>query len=151
ATREYTRAMYAAHTSVIQRNLHNFEYRKAKAKFKKDIFKAMNDAIENYTFDIRTSSKANVDTDIMITENEVPIDHKGKGRQCFIKTEFALRDRGNTLDVLLLEEPENHLSHVHMRRLIDRIKESVKKQIFVATHSSFIATRLNLKKVLILS
>jgi hypothetical protein len=46
---------------------------------------------------------------------------------------------------------ENHLSHVHMRKLIERIRASVKKQLFVATHSSFIATRLNLKKVLILS
>jgi putative ATP-dependent endonuclease of the OLD family len=38
-----------------------------------------------------------------------------------------------------------------MHKLIDRIRESVKKQLFLATHSSFIATRLNLKKVLILS
>src|SRR5690606_20798876 len=32
-----------------------------------------------------------------------------------------------------------------------RIRTSVKKQLFVATHSSFIATRLNLRKVMILS
>jgi hypothetical protein len=56
-----------------------------------------------------------------------------------------------TLDVLLLEEPENHLSPVHMKKLIERIRASKRKQLFIATHSSFIATRLNLKKVLILS
>lgn len=151
ATREYTRSMYAAHASVAQRNLHAFEYRKAKAKFKEDIFKTMNDALEGYKFDVRTSPKANVETDIIITEDDIPVDGKGKGRQCFIKTEFALRNQEHSLNVLLLEEPENHLSHIHMRKLIERIRTSVKKQLFVATHSSFIATRLNLTKVLILS
>jgi len=151
ATREYTRSMYAAHANVVQRNLHSFEYRKAKSKFKEDVFKAMNDALDTYKFDVRTSPKASVETDIIITEGDIPIDSKGKGRQCFIKTEFALRNREHALDILLLEEPENHLSHVHMHKLIARIRESVKKQLIIATHSSFIATRLNLKKVLILS
>ncbi|MFP1742907.1 ATP-dependent nuclease [Lonsdalea quercina] len=151
ATREYTRAMYAAHASVIQRNYHSFEYRKAKSKFKEDVFKVMNDSLDTYKFDVRTSPKANIETDIVITESNIPIDSKGKGRQCFIKTEFALRNHEHALDVLLLEEPENHLSHVHMHKLIERIRASVKKQLFIATHSSFIATRLNLKKVIILS
>lgn len=151
ATREYTRSMYAAHASVAQRNLHGFEYRKAKAKFKDDIFKTLNDGLDAYKFDIRTSPKASVETDIIITEDNIPVESKGKGRQCFIKTEFALRNREHALHVLLLEEPENHLSQVHMRKLIERIRSSVKKQLFIATHSSYIATRLNLRKVLILS
>jgi len=151
ATREYTRSMYAAHATVVQRNLHSFEYREAKSKFKNSVFKEMNEALDTYKFDVRTSPKASVETDIIITEGNIPIDSKGKGRQCFIKTEFALRNRKHVLDVLLLEEPENHLSHVHMCKLIERIRASEKKQLFIATHSSFIATRLNLKKVLILS
>jgi putative ATP-dependent endonuclease of the OLD family len=151
ATHEYTRSMYAAHASVVQRSGHSFEYRKAKLKFKDDVFGEMNKALDTYKFDVRRSPKASVETDIIITEGDIPIDSKGKGRQCFIKTEFALRNREHALDVLLLEEPENHLSHVHMRKLIERIRASEKKQLFIATHSSFIATRLNLKKVLILS
>lgn len=151
ATREYTRHIYAAHATVVQRNLHSFEYRKAKSKFKEDVFKEMNEASGTYKFDVRTSPKASVEADIIITEGDIPIDSKGKGRQCFIKTEFALRNREHALDALLLEEPENHLSHVNMRKLIERIVASEKKQLFVATHSSFIATRLNLRKVLILS
>jgi putative ATP-dependent endonuclease of the OLD family len=151
ATREYTRSMYSAQATVAQRNRHSLDYRDAKSEFKTNSFKAMNEALDTYKFDIRTTPKANVETDIIITEDDIPIDSKGKGRQCFIKTEFALREREHALDVLLLEEPENHLSHVHMRKLIDRIRSSVKKQLFIATHSSFVATRLNLKKVLILN
>jgi putative ATP-dependent endonuclease of OLD family len=43
------------------------------------------------------------------------------------------------------------LSTVNLNKIIDRIDASTKKQLFIATHSSFIATRLNLKNVLILS
>jgi putative ATP-dependent endonuclease of OLD family len=151
AAREYTRSMYAAHASTAQRNMHGFEYRKAKAKFKNEVFGTMNDTLDAYKFDVRTSPKASVDTDIIITENNIPVDSKGMGRQCFIRTEFALRDQEHALHVLLLEEPENHLSQVHMRKLIDRIRASTKKQLFIATHSSVIATRLDLRNVLILS
>lgn len=151
ATSAYTRSMYAAHASVEDRNLYGFEYRRAKARFRDEILKELNASLGSYRFDVRTSPKASLETDIIITEGDIPIDRKGKGRQCFIKTEFALRDREHVLDVVLLEEPENHLSHVLMKQLIERIRTSTKKQLFVATHSSFIATRLNLKKVVILN
>lgn len=89
---------------------------------------------------------------MVITEDDIPIESKGKGRQCFIKTEFALQRRGSDrkLDVLLLEEPENHLSHSTMNRLIDRISQSSNKQLFIATHSSLISARLDLRKAILL-
>lgn len=151
ATREYTRSMYAANASVLERNRHGLEYRNAKTKFRDSVLKDINDKLPDYKFGVRSSPKASIETDIMITEGDIPIDNKGKGRQCFIKMEFAMREREHILDVLLLEEPENHLSHVHTRKLIDRISNANKKQIFVATHSSLICTRLNLKKAIILS
>ncbi|RDJ97379.1 ATP-dependent nuclease [Paraburkholderia lacunae] len=151
ATREYTRSMYLANASVLERNRHGLEYRNAKTRFRDAVLADINDKLPDYKFGVRSSPKASIETDIMITESDIPIDSKGKGRQCFIKIEFALRDREHTLDVVLLEEPENHLSHVHTRKLIDRISNATKKQIFIATHSSLICTRLNLQKAIILS
>jgi len=151
ATREYTRSMYVANATVLERNRHGLEYRNAKTKFRDNILREINNKLPDYKFGVRSSPKASIETDIMITEGDIPIDSKGKGRQCFIKIEFALRDREHTLDVLLLEEPENHLSHVHTRKLIERISSAKKKQIFIATHSSLICTRLNLQKAIILS
>ena len=151
ATREYTRSMYVANASVLERNHHRLEYRNAKIKFRDSVLEGINKKLPDYKFGVRSSPKASIETDIMITEGDIPIDSKGKGRQCFIKIEFALRDREHTLDVLLLEEPENHLSHVHTRKLINRISNATKKQLFIATHSSLICTRLNLQKAIILS
>ncbi|MDN8663725.1 ATP-dependent nuclease [Stenotrophomonas indicatrix] len=151
ANRDYTRAMYVAQSTPSERNKHAYQYRKAKRVFRDTSLKAMNDTIVDYKFDVRSSSKSSIESDLVITEDDIPIEGKGKGRQCFIKTEFALRNRESALDLLLLEEPENHLSHVHMHKLIERIDASKDKQLFIATHSSFIATRLNLRKVLLLN
>ncbi len=151
ATRIYTRTVYESNATVLERNRHGLEYRNAKTQFRDQILGDMNRKLSDFQFGVRSSPRASFETDMMITEGNIPIDSKGKGRQCFIKIDFALRDRGRSLDVLLLEEPENHLSHVNTRRLIDRIGTANRQQIFIATHSSLICTRLNLQKAIVLS
>ena len=113
----------------------------------------INGKLAEYKFSVRTNAKSNLEADLILTEDDIPIENKGKGRQCFIKTEFALRknEAEHSLDVLLLEEPENHLSHTNMKKLIQRISESDKKQLFIATHSNLICTRLGLRKAIILN
>lgn len=60
--------------------------RKHKQKFKDIVLKDLNDRISDYSFSIKTNSKSNLETDLTISENEI----ENKGKQCFIKTEFAL-------------------------------------------------------------
>lgn len=153
ATREYTKSIYAAHATVLDRNKHENEYRMSKSQFRDKALAEMNDELDEYKFSVRTSAKSNLETDLIITEDDIPIENKGKGRQCFIKTEFALRKNNSEhqLDTLLLEEPENHLSHTNMKKLIQRISESENKQLFIATHNSLICTRLGLLHAIILN
>jgi len=70
--------LHAANATAVQRKLHGFEYRKVQSKFKDDVFKAMNDTLDTCKFDVRTSPKASVETDIIITEGDIPIDSKGR-------------------------------------------------------------------------
>lgn len=58
------------------------------------------------------------ENDLMIYEDEIGIDSKGMGTQVFIKTDFALERAGDNVDVILFEEPENHLSHTNLRKLV---------------------------------
>jgi predicted ATP-dependent endonuclease of OLD family len=152
AAREYTRSIFAMHADVGNRSKLESAYRQSKGEFKTGQLKELNDKLVDYKFGVRTSAKANLESDLVITEDEIPIESKGKGRQCFIKTEFALSKKGagNRLDVLLLEEPENHLSHATMHQLIERIAQSANKQLFIATHSSLISARLDLRKAILL-
>lgn len=154
ATREYIKTIY--NSKIIdsaEKNKHQNEYRKYKSEFRNTVLSSLNERLESYKFGIRTDTKSNLQTDLSITEDDISIENKGKGRQCFIKAEFALQKNNaeQDLDVLLIEEPENHLSHTNMKKLIQRISESQNKQIFIATHNSLICTRLDLRKAVMLN
>jgi len=103
---------------------------------------------KKYEFSLKSHSKSSLENDLTIVENEIDIIHRGKGRQCFIKTEYALSKNENELDFILLEEPENHLSHLNMHLLIDRINLSKNKQLFITTHNNLISSRLDLRNAI---
>jgi len=151
AMREYIKSMYHINALGSEKRTHQNEYRKHKETYKTTVLAPLNNRIDNYAFAIRTSSKANLETDLTITEDNISIDNKGKGKQSFIKTEFALAKGSEKADLVLLEEPENHLSHLNMKRLIRRIKEAKQTQLFVTTHNTLVSTKLNLKKSILIN
>lgn len=153
ATREYVKTVYESFVESPQRLGLRNEFRQQKLAFKEEQLKAVNDRLVDYQFAVRTGAKSCLETELTITEEEIPLEHRGQGRQCFIKTEFALQrfGEGQELDILLLEEPENHLSHTNMKKLVNRISQSEAKQIFISTHNSLISTRLNLRNSVLLN
>ncbi|AQU82661.1 MULTISPECIES: ATP-dependent nuclease [unclassified Halomonas] len=153
ATREYIKTVYESLAEQNQRITLRNEYRLQKKKFVEETLERINKDIDKYQFSVRTGSKSNLEADLTITEDDIALENRGKGRQCFIKTEFALTRNGDgqSIDTLLLEEPENHLSHTNMKKLINRISNSEAKQIFIATHNSLISTRLDLRNTILLN
>ena len=89
-----------------------------------------------------------METVLSIYENSIALENRGSGMESLIKTRIAL-DKANGLDVILMEEPENHLSFSTLRKMLQQISDQQENsQIIVATHSNMIASRLNLKNVL---
>ena len=153
ATNSYIKTLYNSSVSSSEKNKHLFEYRNYKLNFRETILKDLNKKAGKgkYEFSIKSNTKSNLETDLTITEDNIDLQNRGKGRQCFIKTEFALQKNDNELDFILLEEPENHLSHIHMHNLIVRLNESKNKQLFIATHSNMISSRLDLRNSILLN
>jgi putative ATP-dependent endonuclease of the OLD family len=152
AMKEFVKDIYNSSVkNSIEKYTHQHEYRSHKELFKNNAFKEINERLGEYKFAIKSNSKSNLETDLTIYEGNVSIDNKGKGKQCFIKTELALSRNDNDLEVILLEEPENHLSHTNMKKLVQKISSSDDKQIFIATHSNLISTRLDLRKSILLN
>lgn len=153
ATREYIKSVYRSTADEKEISKHHNEYRNHKTQFKDNVLNDMNAKLEGYQFAIRTGVKANLETDLTILEGNIPLEDRGKGRQCFIKTEFALTRKQDKLpiDTLLLEEPENHLSHTNMANLIGSISASDDKQLFISTHNNMICSRLDLRKAIFLN
>jgi putative ATP-dependent endonuclease of OLD family len=150
ATKKYVKTLFHSNADVASRNVLENTYRNFKERFKVRILRELNDGLP-YQFALKSNSKSNLESDITITEDQIEIENRGKGRQCFIKTDFALDQKTSELDVVLLEEPENHLSHSYTLQLIDKIKDSGDKQLFIATHSNMIAARLGLKECIMLN
>lgn len=153
AAREYIKDVYSKNVTLQQKAKYANEYRKYKTNFVTSVLNAVNDELEEYQFDVKTDTKSNLDNDLSIKEGDVPISNMGQGKQCFIKTKFALVNGNpqNDIDTLLLEEPENHLSHVNMHKLIQEICNAHSKQMFITTHNSMIASRLDMRKIIMLS
>lgn len=84
-----------------------------------------------------------------ISVDTVPFEQIGFGSQNSIKVELAIDNSAENVNLILLEEPENNLSHTNMSKLISRVSRSEGKQIFISTHSSFIANKLSLGNLLL--
>ena len=83
--------------------------------------------------------------------NNLPFSHAGFGEQSIAKVEVSLLKSATKADLILIEEPENHLSHTKLRQLLDRIKAlGADQQIIVTTHSSFVLNRLGLDGLMLM-
>lgn len=92
--------------------------------------------------------KVVLETVLSVYENSIPLENRGSGMESLIKTKIAL-DRESGLNVIMMEEPENHLSFTTLRKMLKEISDQQEaSQIIIATHSNMIASRLNLNNVL---
>ncbi len=148
---QYIKDVFRSALSDEERTLARYEYHSAKNKYRDTSLSKYNDRLSSYSFSVKDSSRDNLDTALTIEEDGIDISNKGTGRQCFIKAELALRQADDRLDVIILEEPETHLSHLNMNKMIKAILESQNKQLFVATHSNLISTRLDIRKCLMMN
>lgn len=89
-----------------------------------------------------------LEDNLEIRRSGVFIENFGKGEINIIKINYALGHADDSTEIIFLEEPENHLTHVRMRKLIGGIESiSNAHQIFIVTHSSKIVSGLGLNYV----
>lgn len=137
-------------------------YRKMQEVFMdEDAIKAINEKIKsaakisekNVKLSVDLSSKNAWEASLMTYLDDIPFHNIGKGEQCIVKTKLALgHKKSKDANILLLEEPENHLSYTKLNELIHSIKENMgEKQILISTHSSFVANKLGLDSLILLN
>lgn len=107
---------------------------------------------KSVSISVDLSSQTAWDSSLMTYIDLIPFQYIGKGEQCIIKTKLALSAKKTSeATTILLEEPENHLSHARLNELIaDLTDQHENKQIIVSTHSSFVANKLGLDHLIVL-
>lgn len=87
--------------------------------------------------------------------DKIPLSHKGRGCQVRVQTKLSLARSSNVTkdsSIILIEEPESHLSFTSMNQLISFISNhTLGKQIIISTHSSFVINKLGLNSLILIS
>lgn len=133
----------------------------AEAFMSHDAVKKINEKIKDATkiskrkvnISAELSGKHSWEDSLITYIDDVPFNFIGKGEQSLIKTNLALsHNKAAGAGLILVEEPENHLSHTKLNYLISEINKSNKgKQVVITTHSSFVANKLGLEALILLN
>ncbi|MFM4823492.1 ATP-dependent endonuclease [Aeromonas bivalvium] len=137
-------------------------YRKMKDSFSEDdAVKVINNKIDGKSnvqgdhlrISVDLGSQNAWESSLMTYLGDIPFHQIGKGYQCIIKTNLALaHKKAKEASLLLIEEPENHLSHSKLNHLLKSIVDnSADKQVIISTHSSFVANKLGLENLILLN
>lgn len=108
----------------------------------------MTDVENDYQLRLNSHRGKALEEILTIQKDNIDISNFGRGDSMFLNIDFALSRTKENTSIILIEEPENHLSYLNMHRLIDKVDNTEEKQIFIATHSNMIATRLDLKNAI---
>lgn len=81
--------------------------------------------------------------EMSLSLDNIPLENMGFGTQNMLKAEMFLQ-QNTDVDIIIIEEPENNLSFTNMSILISNLSKNKHKQLFISTHSSFVANKLGL-------
>lgn len=89
-----------------------------------------------------TTTRASWETGVIPHLDEIPLTLVGKGEQSSIKIKLAVESQ-EQCQVLLMEEPENHLTYANLNRLVNHLATKAEgRQLILTTHSSFVLNKL---------
>jgi len=158
---KYINTIINAALEKSARSTLNLNYRQLKSRFdneadvvainaKLDADNEVTDKSLKITADI--ASAKSWESNLQLAVEDVSFDQIGKGEQNQIQIKLALQNKAKDVDIVMLEEPENHLSHINLVKLISHIeKKNSDKQIFITTHSSYVLNKLSIDNLCLIA
>lgn len=108
---------------------------------------------KSVTFGFEAGTVNSWENSVIAKLEDIPFSNVGDGTKSIVSTELALsksEKRGG--NVVLLEEPENHLSHTRLNVFLEGVQRRCEGvQLIVTTHSSFVANKLELRNLILLN
>lgn len=139
----------------------SLEYRRVKASMSNTALNAVNTrmsaihaTLHSRPIALAMDQSARTSWEGVVTPHvdKVPFSMSGQGQQSAIKISLAMNRHAGRAKFVMLEEPENHLTHTSLVTLLSRIESLAgeQQQLFVTTHSSFVLNRLGLDALLLM-
>lgn len=157
----HTRELLGEYLEPSERAAIAVAHRKARHAITEETLHAVNDRITAGTtgqlhdkdigLHMDQSSSASWESGLVPQVANIPFAMSGQGQQAAVKVALALNRSTETTAFALIEEPENHLSHTNLTRLVGRISALAgDRQVFVTTHSSYVLNRLGINSLILL-
>lgn len=158
----HLRQILSDHLEVVERAAISVAYRRVKEQMTDQHLAGVNSKLaalgsalgdDAISLAMDQSSRTAWDTSVVPHVNEVPFGMAGLGQQAAIKITLAMGKEANGAGIVMVEEPENHLSHASLNVLLDRIARVANddQQLFITTHSSYVLNRLGLDGLQLIS
>lgn len=153
AMKDYIKRIYESKTDRTLRQKINNRYRDITQQFSVDLYSEFDlKPIDDIKIKLNTENENSFQDNITVEKSGIIIQNLGQGEKMFINTDFLLSNAKEESEIILIEEPENHLSYLNMHKLIDKvISAGNEKQTFIATHSNIAASRLDLQNAIFFS
>lgn len=104
------------------------------------------------TISANTMPAGALQNSLQLEVDAIPFHMIGKGEQSKVQIKLALHNKSKDIDLIMMEEPENHLSHIELSRLVQDIENQRDgKQLFLTTHSSYVLNKLSISKICLLN
>lgn len=103
------------------------------------------------TMEINASQANQWDSALAPHLDSLPLHMAGSGEQNKLKILLALARKVEDAHLILVEEPENHLSFSSLNQLINKISSKCEeRQVVISTHSSYVVNKLGLDRLMLL-
>lgn len=137
------------------------QYRESKAALSDSAFQSVNERIgklhaalyeQPIALAMDQTARTSWEESVAPHVGGVPFTMSGQGQQSAIKIALAMNKHAGRTKFVMIEEPENHLSHTSLTRLLHRMEALAgdDQQLFVTTHSSSVLNRLGLETLQLL-
>jgi putative ATP-dependent endonuclease of OLD family len=157
----HTREILSGHLADAERVVISLAHRQARQRITDETLAGINERIAEANAELHhrplglqmdQSSRASWEAGIVPQVDDIPFAMAGQGQQAAIKIALAMSRSADIATFVLVEEPENHLSHTSLARLVRRISAlaTANQQLFVGTHSSYVLNRLGIDTLLLL-
>ena len=143
--------IYLDRISIENRAKVNHEFRKSSVNLITHL-KSENlvkDDDSEYSLHFEDSEKS-FRNSISAIKNGIDIKNLGQGEKVLLSVKNSYCHLKDSVKILLIEEPENHLSYLNMLKLIAILNSKTGVQVFIGTHSNMIASRLGIDNITLL-
>lgn len=157
----HLREILSDHLDPPERAAISLAYRQVKASMSDNALKKVNERIGKFHASLHDrpislamdqSARTSWEGSVIPHVDDVPFSMSGQGQQAAIKISLAMDKHSDKANFVMVEEPENHLTHTSLMTLMSRMESLAgeQQQLFVTTHSSLVLNRLGLDSLLLM-